>query len=518
MKHSFWLLLSLILSFSSIGKLNASPWLKAQSDHFIFYSEASEDITREYLGALEAYHHYLGLFLPGTKKEANDTPFTVYFLNSSSDFKKIWPEAASNVAGFVTYCEDGMFAVSSLERNRIDKNSDLFKRTANSSLIVLFHEYAHEFMLRYAGASFPKWFVEGFAEYYSTMRFNPNGEVLIGVPDSERVWSLSQFKSDYSAIIQENLNINSSQQSAEVYAQYWILTHYLLSSPQLADKLNQYFSKRIDNKDRLQLFEQIFGIKSKDIYQLLENYQRSQARMNLLQLPPPPKIDIQIEKLSNSVSNSILLEAAILRCPDQEQSLVINKKLEQYLKQSPNEVYLQDLFMRSGITSGSHKSAIAHFKKRTEDFPNNSDYWYYLGRAILEESQNNTKNVQEAKLQLSEARAAFLQSYKLKPGFPPNLFYLSLSAQDPNNPDIDSVNSGIEAYLLEPSIPEYSLNAIRLEILSDQYEYAKQDLEMLIGRAHLDFDKSALNKTLEAINNRLTKSEILSLLASSQEE
>ena len=48
---------------------------------------------------------------------------------------------------------------------------------------VLYHEYAHHFMIAGLTArAFPRWFTEGFAEFFAGVRFEKDGSVLLGTP------------------------------------------------------------------------------------------------------------------------------------------------------------------------------------------------------------------------------------------------------------------------------------------------------------------------------------------------
>ena len=54
--------------------------------------------------------------------------------------------------------------------------------------LVLFHEYAHHFMLQYAPAAYPAWYVEGFAEVVSTASFERKGaNACLGVTQRPRM-------------------------------------------------------------------------------------------------------------------------------------------------------------------------------------------------------------------------------------------------------------------------------------------------------------------------------------------
>ena len=52
---------------------------------------------------------------------------------------------------------------------------------------VLYHEYAHHFMrATLTDRAYPRWFVEGFAEFFGSKRFREDGSVVLGAPAEHR--------------------------------------------------------------------------------------------------------------------------------------------------------------------------------------------------------------------------------------------------------------------------------------------------------------------------------------------
>jgi hypothetical protein len=105
---------------------------------------------------------------------------------------------------------------------------------------ILQHEYAHHFMRQYFSWSYPVWFSEGFAEYFAptvvegdTLRLGDAADMRIKALERER-W-----------IPMDDL-LDGAQDSATregmVYAQGWLLTHYMLRDAARADQLQAYFA------------------------------------------------------------------------------------------------------------------------------------------------------------------------------------------------------------------------------------------------------------------------------------
>ena len=56
---------------------------------------------------------------------------------------------------------------------------------------VLYHEYAHHFMIAsLTSRAYPRWFTEGFAEFFAGVRFKEDGTVLLGAPAQHRAAEL----------------------------------------------------------------------------------------------------------------------------------------------------------------------------------------------------------------------------------------------------------------------------------------------------------------------------------------
>ena len=60
-----------------------------------------------------------------------------------------------------------------------------------TSDMILFHEYAHHFMLQNYSTVYPPWYVEGFAELLSTTRFERDGSIKVGAFAAHRAYELA---------------------------------------------------------------------------------------------------------------------------------------------------------------------------------------------------------------------------------------------------------------------------------------------------------------------------------------
>ncbi|MFN4097454.1 MAG: tetratricopeptide repeat protein [Sphingomonas sp.] len=105
---------------------------------------------------------------------------------------------------------------------------------------ILFHEYAHLFMLAHMGGIQPGWFMEGFASFFETatptadgamsLGVNPNWQDYVrthGVPPFQRVMTLDARRVD-------------GPPSPELYALGWLMTHYYYFSDSRRTQIRTY--------------------------------------------------------------------------------------------------------------------------------------------------------------------------------------------------------------------------------------------------------------------------------------
>jgi hypothetical protein len=131
-----------------------AEWLQATSRHFIVYSDTSQAALRKQATDLEYFDAMVRRFhKSGADKDAEFNRVTVYVLPSIASVQKLY--GGGNVAGFYVPRIDGSVAFTPRSGG-----SDTFDLTPR---IVLFHEYAHHFLLGNYAVAYPAWFSEGYA-------------------------------------------------------------------------------------------------------------------------------------------------------------------------------------------------------------------------------------------------------------------------------------------------------------------------------------------------------------------
>ena len=208
----------------------SATWLQANSRHFTIFSEGSEAKLRNFARKLEQFD-YLLRTLTGVADTPAGSPVRVYLLSDSGKVIKL--ARKSNAGGF--YQPSDRFAYAVLSRY---DGGDGFDLGAEE---ILFHEYSHHFMLHYFPAAYPAWYVEGFAEFFSVIKFSKDDSIIFGNIPPYRIPGLL-LGSPYplNKLLARNTEGLGLSDGDRYYGTAWLLTHYFQYNVERRQELNRY--------------------------------------------------------------------------------------------------------------------------------------------------------------------------------------------------------------------------------------------------------------------------------------
>ena len=106
---------------------------------------------------------------------------------------------------------------------------------------MLFHEYAHHYMLQYTPAAYPSWYVEGFAEIASTASFERKGAITFGKAASHRQYELDGGTSYPVIKMLDGTYLKDREKGRGwSYGDAWALSHYLTFSDKRRGQFRTY--------------------------------------------------------------------------------------------------------------------------------------------------------------------------------------------------------------------------------------------------------------------------------------
>ncbi len=237
-----------------------AEWHEARTERFIVYSDSSVASTREFAEKLARFDLALRSLqtLPETGPVSDSERVTVFRFGDTSDIARIYGDASSGVAGFYVPRAGGSSAfVPARERIKRTKGASSIDRIELDSQTVLFHEYAHHFMFQYFPAAYPGWYIEGFAELYSTVDFKDDGSFHLGNPPQARGDEL--FDNRYFV---GNLLSDRRPDGEDFYNRYslgWLLSHYLTFEPSREGQLVRFLKAVNAGKTNEQAAREVFG-------------------------------------------------------------------------------------------------------------------------------------------------------------------------------------------------------------------------------------------------------------------
>lgn len=300
MRFGKWLL-GALAAFVLVPQAAHAEWRRAETEHFVVYSDGSEGGLRDYAIKLERFDALMrGLFgLPST---AGGRKLPVYLVGGPSDLREVRPNVARGVAGFYSASDRDVYAV--LQRG-IDDD-------------VLLHEYAHHFMYQNFPGFYPSWFTEGFAEFFMTVTVDERGKTTVGDRNRGRQAQLlrgSWLPMDQ-LLLRRPLDFQDRQSRQAFYAQSWLLTHYMLQDGDRRRRLDAYLQATARGQAPVEALLAHFGQTPEQLTRSLRAYLNGTIPFIELQTPTTSP-SIQISSLPDS-ADEVLLTSLNLRYPQDE--------------------------------------------------------------------------------------------------------------------------------------------------------------------------------------------------------
>jgi len=230
-----------------------AEWLEASSDHFVIYCDQGEIGARKFAERLERYHAAMAyVYAKKQDKPGPSNRVTVFVVSSAGKVRKVLGTKDRYLTGiYIPRAGASVALVPTL------KGSSMYELRGET---VLFHEYAHHFMIANLTArAYPRWFTEGFAEFFASARFKAQG-VMLGAPADFRAPELVYARS---VPIRTLLSFDGGRKEATsydaFYGQSWLLFHYLQMASERAGQLATYQRQLATGHSALEAAETAFG-------------------------------------------------------------------------------------------------------------------------------------------------------------------------------------------------------------------------------------------------------------------
>ncbi len=446
----------------------ADRWLKATTQHFNVYGASSETELRAAASDLERYHRLLAGVMP-VDGQAAASRLDIYLVGERADLQKVEPGLDRDVAGFYRAGPGGRAAF-------VTWNG----RDRDQARHVLQHEYAHHFMRQNFTWAYPVWFTEGFAEYFATAEVKGDTIQLGGAADLRAQALERQPWISMDALLDAR---QSASRGAMVYAQGWLLTHYLLRDPERAGQLQAYFAALRGGQAEPAAFAAAFKTDKAALQRQLTTYARSGMTYTVIPIRPLAAAEITVTPLPPSADDLLLDSLRLMRGRRGETDgqaadmlAAIGTKAARY----PGDPLAVRTLAHAQQVFGDPAAAVATLTgAQIQDDPYGQ---YLLGVSWLSVGRRDPARQAEA---AAEGKKAFARALKQDPSFYPALYRYARTLPAGSDAVLDAL---VQAHLLAPQVEEIRIDAVIALLRKGEYDAAGALIAPLAQAPHLNLN------------------------------
>ena len=432
--------------------------------------------TISYSQHLEAVHW---LMSASTQMQANETQSRVrIFLvrNVAAVRQAASVPDGSNIAGFYKTSEEGAYAVGPRQADSVGLKPET----------VLFHEYAHHFMLQNSEVGYPAWYIEGFAEMFGASSFPSDGQIIFGdAPDFRGYELFTGSLTPTRRMLAQPSAIDREAGHAS-YGQYWLVTHYLTFDSARRSQLHNFITA-LQNGQTVEQANAAFvgGLDQLDAD--LRRYLRTNRfPSRRLTIPPNVMREPTVRTLSEgevaSIGTELQLRRAIaVGATEELQPLLasIGRLLDRY----PNDPAILMMRTRASFYAGRYADTVAAADSALAVQPDNARALAFKGMAMLLQRTEANGAIDAASLR--QCREPIIRANRLDPEDQlPLIFFYRSYREASQTPPLIALDGLYKAMRLVPREHNIRMTLAQEYIRRRQLPYARRVLIPLAYDPH----------------------------------
>lgn len=231
----------------------AAAWNVARSTHFVIYANDSTKHLEAFATKLEQFDQAVRFATRMDDPPIGDgNRLTVFVLPGAEDVRSIMGDKTGFIAGFYKGRVQGSVAYVP---KQFGDQADL-----GDGNPIFFHEYTHHLMKQDLDRPYPEWYSEGYAEFFSTPKFEHDGSLMLGRPAQMRAWGLFNGPQLPLEVLFQGMHEGMTNAQRDVfYGRAWLLSHYLLLDPHRHGQLSAYIDAISKGVSSIDAARQVFG-------------------------------------------------------------------------------------------------------------------------------------------------------------------------------------------------------------------------------------------------------------------
>jgi tetratricopeptide (TPR) repeat protein len=462
-----------------------ADWHEASSDHFVIYADESEKEIRKYSDRLERYYGAMSAVLaPKNIKPSPSNRVTIYVVRSERIVRKLYGSGADTrfMQGFYVPRAGGSLAII--------PPIDVTGSSASASELVLMHEYAHHFMAENAPYLVPRWYSEGFAEFFATTKFESDGAVGLGLPAQHRAYDLFEAKAvSIEQLLDSKLYAAQKSKSYDnFYGRSWVLFHYLFTDNQRRTQLVDYLNRLNNGEAELAAATAALGDlkaldKAMDAYlqKRKMHYVRVTAdRLNVGQ--------IKVRRLSEGEGASMSVRIRSKRGVNEQAALEVVGEAREIAKRYPDDPAVQAALAEAEFDAGDDEAAIRAADKALAAAPDDMT-------ALIQKGYALTRIADKSKSEDAwmAARKHFVSVNRVENDHPIPLIYYYLGFLQQDKEPTKTALEGLEwALELAPYDASVRMMVATRQMHDKRFAEAIRTISPLAYNPHLGADNPAI--------------------------
>jgi Flp pilus assembly protein TadD len=489
-------LAALAAGLSLLPQPALAEWREASSKHFLVYSEGSAQALQEFATKLERFDKAMRLRLAFADEDLGPgNRVTVFVVDDMAAVQRLARARGSGIAGFYAGRAGASIAV-------VPRTSGGASRNDLDPATILLHEYSHHIMLQGASGAYPAWFREGFAEFYSTARFEKDGGLGFGAAANHRAWSLVGMSPLPIELLFDPTRRKLSREEwvATIYGRGWLLTHYLTFDATRRGQLTAYLNAINGGKGSLEAAQSVFGdLKALD--------RELKAYLNRRMIPYLPLKAELLKIPAVSVRTLRPGEAAIMDLWMRSQVGVtkedagrVARDMRKAAAAYPDDPAVQAALAEAEFDAGDLAAAEAAAARAIAADPKNVDGLTYRARVAFERAKASAS---AGDAEWKGVRRLIAQANRADPNDPKPLilYYQSFRAQG-IAPTTLAVDGLLQAFALAPQNVGLRMNAARQLLVDGKAAEARRALAPIAYDPH----GGALGQAVAAVIAKLDSS------------
>lgn len=450
--------------------LTAAPaqaaWRRAESPNFILYGTMSEARLRERILLLEDFDRLMRVV---TSISAPPAPnrLNVYIVDGPADLRLIH-DVPAGVAGFYTATPDGIAAI-------VDGRAEAGGNE------VLFHEYAHHFMMQYAADAYPAWYVEGFAEYFQTVRFGPR---RIDIGNYSQGTGYALVARDWipmDQVLYGNPQTLAGEARGLFYAQSWLTVHYFFSSVERQAALLRYLAAARGGNPQGAL-QAATGLDPAAFTQELRRYIRGNQirfrQMDRVAAAPPA---ITVTTLPAAAEELMVYQAALAIGVDEGKGPDYLQRIRAAAARHAGDPFAQRVLAHAELLYGDRAAADRLLDALLAASPGDAGLMYLKGMRHLIASEQAEDGEADARA----ARTWFTRAHRADGNqFQSLLRFAQALRGQPNYVSENTANVLLLAHQLAPQVATVTMNAASMLMARGDYAGAAALVAPLAADPH----------------------------------